>query len=69
MLLKLDKEHIKFVETLNQEEKDEYLAVKELLDEFNSGQNILTKKTEDDKKLFETMEEKKENDALKIQCK
>ena len=38
------------------------MAVKDLLDDFNNCPNILTKRTEQDKKQFETTEEKKENE-------
>ena len=57
--LKKEKENIKFVETLNAEEKEEYMAVKELLDDFNNNPNFLTKRSEEEKKPFETNEEKK----------
>lgn len=51
------------METLNEDEKQEYFAVKELLDDFNNNPNILTKKSDEDKKPSETTEEKKENEV------
>lgn len=46
---------MKFIDTLNKDEKDEYNAVKELLDEFNNSpninlQNIIENKDEEVKK-------------------
>ncbi len=59
--ISLENDQIKFCETLSPEEKEEYFAVKELLDEFNNNSNqISPKKPEEEKKIEnkEIIEEK-----------